>query len=62
MEALILKKETRRDEVRGLLVDGAIFKSDPKQAESLIRESTTLDGEIEKLYARWQMLSDLLPM
>jgi ATP-binding cassette subfamily F protein uup len=62
MEALIQQKEARREEVRGLLVDGAIFKSDPRRAEQLIRESQSLESEIEKLYARWQLLSDLTGM
>ena len=62
MEALIAQKEARREEVRAALVDGTIFKSDPKKAEAYIRESQSLDAEIEKLYARWQVLSDLTSM
>ena len=62
IEALIAKKEARREEVRASLVDGTIFKSDPKKAETLIKESSALDAEIEKLYARWQILTDMVSM
>ncbi|MNC96788.1 hypothetical protein D3C83_142500 [compost metagenome] len=62
MEATILEKETRRDELRAWLADPSTFKSDPKKAELNMRELQKLDEAIEKLYARWQILSDMVAM
>ncbi len=62
MEAAVQKAEARRDELRAALEDGSLFKSDTKKAEAMNKELTALDLEIERLYLRWQILSDLPAM
>jgi ATP-binding cassette subfamily F protein uup len=62
MEAKILALETRRDEVRAILNDGAVFRTDAAKGRALTEELTTLDAAIETSYARWSELDALLPM
>ena len=62
IEARILQKETRRDEVRGILGEGAVFRSDAARAKELTEELSGLDAEVERLYLRWQALGELTPM
>jgi ATP-binding cassette subfamily F protein uup len=58
METTILARESRREDVRALLLDGSLFKSDGAKAAKLTEELHGLDQEIERLYARWAELSE----
>ncbi|MDP2340948.1 MAG: ABC-F family ATP-binding cassette domain-containing protein [Deltaproteobacteria bacterium] len=62
IEALIAEKETRREHLRTQLIDPEVFKSDSKKSTAMAKELSALDVEIERLYARWQVLSDLPAM
>jgi ATP-binding cassette subfamily F protein uup len=61
IEATILLKETRREELAGLVQSPDVQK-DATKAKAVSHELSTLEREIESLYARWQELSDLAPM
>ena len=62
MESLIHDKEARREHLRSQLIDPEVFKSDVKKADAMAKELAALDVEIDRLYARWQLLSDLPAM
>jgi ATP-binding cassette subfamily F protein uup len=62
MEALIADKESRREHLRSQLIDPEVFKADTKKSTAMAKELSALDVEIERLYARWQVLSDLPAM
>jgi hypothetical protein len=62
IEAAIEKTEARKVELTDALASGELFKSDPAKARAFSEELASIDGQIEKLYARWQELSELLPM
>ena len=61
IEATIVVKETRREELAGLVLSPEVQK-DASKAKAVSQELTSLEREIEGLYARWQELSDLAPM
>ena len=59
IEEAVLVAEMRRDELAATLADGAIFTTDPAQGAQMGEELQALEGEIERLYARWQELEEL---
>jgi ATP-binding cassette subfamily F protein uup len=59
IEEAVLSAESRREEVAAQIEDGSIFASDPAAGAALSEELSTLDAEIERLYARWQELEEL---
>jgi len=59
IEAVVLEKEMRKEEVEAILADGGVFTTDPEKGRVLTEELATLQAEIEKLYLRWQELEDL---
>jgi len=61
MEATILVKETRREELRAAVMDPEVMK-DGAKAKAVSDELAALDVEVDALYLRWQMLSDLSAM
>ena len=62
MEPLIHTRESRREHLRAQLIDPEVFKNEVKKADAMAKELSALDVEIERLYARWQILSDLPSM
>ncbi len=62
IEKAIEETEARKAALTEALSSGEIFKTDPAQAKSMSEELAGIDGAIEKLFARWQELSELLPM
>ena len=61
MEATILVKETRREALRAAVMDPEVMK-DGAKAKAVSDELAALDVEVDALYLRWQMLSDLSAM
>jgi ATP-binding cassette subfamily F protein uup len=61
IEGAIIEKETRREELAALVQSPEVLK-DAGRAKAVSEELSALDVEIERLYARWQELSDLAPM
>jgi len=61
IEGSILDKETRREALAGVVQSPEVLK-DASRAKAVSEELAALDVEIERLYARWQELSDLAPM
>jgi ATP-binding cassette subfamily F protein uup len=59
IEARVLEAETKREALQAKLAQGDVFRSDLAEATRMSATVTTLDGEIERLYARWQELADL---
>ena len=62
IEKTIESTETRKIELTEALADGAVFRADPAKAKAMSGELAGIDVKIETLYARWQELSELLPM
>jgi ATP-binding cassette subfamily F protein uup len=62
MEEKILTAEARKEELQSTLNAGEIFRTDPAQAKAMTEELSRVEGEIERMYARWQELEQLLPM
>ena len=62
IESKIQILEARKDELNAKLVAGDIFRTDPAQARAMTEEIPQLEKKIEKMYARWQELSELTPM
>ncbi len=61
MEETILAREARKDELTTLLGSADTFKGDAQRARALTDELHGVEAEIQRLYARWQELSELLP-
>ncbi|MCC7074217.1 MAG: ABC-F family ATP-binding cassette domain-containing protein [Deltaproteobacteria bacterium] len=61
MEEAILGREARKEELTTLLSSADTFKGDAQRARALTDELHDVDAEIQRLYARWQELSELLP-
>jgi ATP-binding cassette subfamily F protein uup len=59
MEAAIEAAETRKSELEGQLSNPSVFSNAAKVAE-LQKELETASAEVERLYARWQDLQNLL--
>ena len=61
MESTILAREARKEELTKLLGSAETFRGDAQRAGALTDELHGVDDEIQRLYARWQELSELLP-
>lgn len=59
MEGLIETLEKERADLHQNLADGSLFRTDPKAAEQKLKRLQIVEQEIERLYGRWQALSDL---
>ncbi len=59
IERVIEGLEHERDQLHGQLADGSLFKDEKGDVEEKLARLHVVEGEIERLYARWQELSDL---
>jgi ATP-binding cassette subfamily F protein uup len=59
IEKKVMAAETKRDDLRTKLNDGEVFRTNPDEGARLAAELAELEASIEKMYARWQELSDL---
>ncbi|HET7785363.1 MAG TPA: ABC-F family ATP-binding cassette domain-containing protein [Myxococcales bacterium] len=60
MEALIEAAEARRQEAERALADPRTYGETPQQVPALQRQLDESAAEVDRLYARWQHLQDLL--
>ncbi|MBI1945036.1 MAG: ABC-F family ATP-binding cassette domain-containing protein [Deltaproteobacteria bacterium] len=61
MEQTIMAREARKEELTVLLSSAETFKGDPQRGRTLTDELAVVDDDIQRLYARWAELSELLP-
>ena len=61
-ERRVQELEAKRDALQTTLDTGEIFRSDPAQGAALAKDLADLGTRIDKMYARWQELSDLASM
>jgi ABC transport system ATP-binding/permease protein len=61
-ESKILEAESKREALQAELDKGDIFRTDPAKGAQMTQELADLVTKIEKMYARWQELSDMVPM
>jgi ATP-binding cassette subfamily F protein uup len=61
-ERIIQEAEAKRDALQATLDAGEIFRSDPAKGAQMAKDVAELGVRIEKMYARWQELSELASM